>query len=192
MRSPSKSRYNNVASNNRHRGAPPPSNFRESARRNGRLGATKEEKLRQQKTDLERQMTRIWQAGDVYAPKDLSPFEQVKARDARQARYIPQAPSRAKSRKRGGADTFDVLRLNPINEYKNFTMMGEFVSETGRIKGARETGLRAVNQRKLAKAVRRTIGMGLMPSVHKHPELLPERIAQRSLLWTRNGRGQAI
>lgn len=42
----------------------------------------------------------------------------------------------------------------------------------GRIKHSRETGLRPVNQRKVAKAIRRAIGMGLHPSVHWHPEIL--------------------
>ena len=42
----------------------------------------------------------------------------------------------------------------------------------GRIQHSTETGLRPVNQRKMAKAIRRAIGMGLHPSVHKHPELL--------------------
>lgn len=42
----------------------------------------------------------------------------------------------------------------------------------GRIKHSSETGLRPVNQRKMAKAVRRAVGMGLHPSVHKHPEIL--------------------
>ena len=42
----------------------------------------------------------------------------------------------------------------------------------GRIKHPRETGLGNVNQRRLAKAIRRSIGMGLMPSVHNHPEVL--------------------
>ena len=51
-------------------------------------------------------------------------------------------------------------------------MMSEMVSETGRIKHSRETGLRPKNQRKMAKAVRRAIGLGLMPSVHRHPEIL--------------------
>lgn len=35
-----------------------------------------------------------------------------------------------------------------------------------------ETGLSPVNQRKMAKAIRRAIGLGLHPSVHRHPELL--------------------
>lgn len=42
----------------------------------------------------------------------------------------------------------------------------------GRIKHRNETGLRPVNQRKIAKAIRRAVGIGLMPSTHKHPELL--------------------
>ncbi len=42
----------------------------------------------------------------------------------------------------------------------------------GRIQHSKETGLRPVNQRKMAKAIRRAIGMGLHPSVHKHPEII--------------------
>ena len=49
----------------------------------------------------------------------------------------------------------------------------------GRIKHRNETGLRRVNQRRLAKAIRRAIGMGLMPSVHKHPEMLEVDAANR-------------
>ena len=50
--------------------------------------------------------------------------------------------------------------------------MSEYMTEMGRIKSSRETGLRPVNQRRIAKAIRRSIGIGLMPSVHKHPELI--------------------
>ena len=42
----------------------------------------------------------------------------------------------------------------------------------GRIKHSKETGLRPVNQRRIAKAIRRMVGMGMTPSVHRHPELL--------------------
>ena len=42
----------------------------------------------------------------------------------------------------------------------------------GRIKHRSETGLRPVNQRRVAKAIRRAVGIGLLPSTHKHPELL--------------------
>ena len=55
---------------------------------------------------------------------------------------------------------------------QNYSIMREYVSKMGRIKHPRETGLGNVNQRRLAKAIRRSIGMGLMPSVHNHPEVL--------------------
>ncbi len=64
-----------------------------------------------------------------------------------------------------------------MNEFKNFSMMTEFMSSMGRIRHRRDTGLRGVNQRRVAKAVRRAVGMGLLPSVHKHPEML-EREAE--------------
>ena len=54
-------------------------------------------------------------------------------------------------------------------------MMSEYMTEMGRIKHSNETGLRPVNQRKIAKAVRRAIGVGLMPSVHQHPEIIQRR-----------------
>jgi small subunit ribosomal protein S18 len=50
--------------------------------------------------------------------------------------------------------------------------MSEYVTPVGRIKHRNTTGLRPVNQRKIAKAIRRAIGLGLMPSVHRHPEIL--------------------
>lgn len=45
---------------------------------------------------------------------------------------------------------------------------------------SKETGLRPVNQRRIAKAVRRAVGMGIMPSVHKHPELLQQIARDRA------------
>ncbi|KAL9614227.1 MAG: hypothetical protein Q9167_001248 [Letrouitia subvulpina] len=129
---------------------------------------------------MERQMFgRRWQAGDVYAPHDLSEVETLKWRAAQQGGG-GTGPSRLKMRRgrRQWGDAFDVLALNPISEYKNFSMITEFVSSTGRIKHSRETGLRPVNQRRMAKAVRRAVGMGLMPSVHKHPEMLEYEAAK--------------
>lgn len=51
-------------------------------------------------------------------------------------------------------------------------MMSEYMTEMGRIKHSRDTGLRPVNQRRMAKAIRRAIGLGLMPAVHRHPEVM--------------------
>lgn len=51
-------------------------------------------------------------------------------------------------------------------------MLSDFVSDTGRILHSKVTHLRPVNQRKMAKAIRRAVALGLMPSVHKHPLIL--------------------
>ena len=69
-------------------------------------------------------------------------------------------------------DAFDKLGVNPLHEWKNVSILGSFVTSMGRLMPRSQTGLRAVNQRKISKAVRRAVGMGLMPSVHKHPEIL--------------------
>lgn len=58
---------------------------------------------RQQRiNDLEKQQTRKWKEGDVYAPHDLSPVEMEKWR----------------RRRKGERDVFDMLGMNPIDEYK--------------------------------------------------------------------------
>lgn len=59
-------------------------------------------------------------------------------------------------------------------------MMSEYMTSMGRIRHRRETGLRAVNQRKIAKAIRRAVGMGLIPSVHEHPEVLEMKAKDRA------------
>ncbi|KAF2269143.1 ribosomal protein S18 [Lojkania enalia] len=106
------------------------------------------------------QIHRTYKAGDVYSPRDLTGVEQKKWK---------------LGRKTAQSDAFDTLGINPINEYKNFTMMSEFMTEMGRIRHSRDSGLRPVNQRKIAKAIRRAIGLGLMPSVHKHPLVLKKK-----------------
>jgi small subunit ribosomal protein S18 len=57
--------------------------------------------------------------------------------------------------------------------------MSEYMTDMGRIKHSKETGLRPVNQRRIAKAIRRSVGIGLMPSVHKHPEILQKFISKQ-------------
>ncbi len=58
--------------------------------------------------------------------------------------------------------------------------MSEYSSSMGRIKPREATGLRRVNQRKVAKAIRRAVGMGLIPSVHRHPEILEYEARERA------------
>jgi len=105
---------------------------------------------------LERFQIREWKAGDIYAPHDLSPSEMRKWMKR-------QSPP---------TDAFDALNMNPLDQYKNFSIISEYMTPMGRIKHRVQTGLRPVNQRKIAKAIRRSIGLGLMPSVHRHPEIL--------------------
>ncbi|KAF8853919.1 ribosomal protein S18, partial [Acephala macrosclerotiorum] len=105
---------------------------------------------------LSKQITRRFKPGDVYAPHDLSEVEMAKW----------------KKRDKPMHDVFDVLDFNPLDHYRNFSIMSEYMTPMGRIRHSKETGLRPANQRKIAKAIRRSIGMGMMPSVHRHPEIL--------------------
>ncbi|KAI1865810.1 uncharacterized protein JN550_008068 [Neoarthrinium moseri] len=103
-----------------------------------------------------RQMPRRFNIGDLYAPHDLSPVEAAKHRKITTVQR----------------DLVDLLGLRPQDMYRNFSFISEFITPHGRIKKSYYTGLRPVNQRKLAKAIRRAVGQGLHPSVHKHPEIL--------------------
>lgn len=124
-----------------------------------------------------RQMPRFWKAGDVYAPNDLSASEMRKWRN----RAVPKK------------DVMDLLGVNPLDLYKvcqlhlgmrrveqdgltkgkqNFSVISDFITPFGRIKHSNDTGLRPVNQRKMAKTIRRAIGLGIHPSVYRHPMLL--------------------
>lgn len=128
---------------------------------------------------MDRNFTREWKVGDVYAPHDLS---------AAQAREW-------KKRHSPDTDAFDALSLDPLMLYKvrqplgaaakrvseltegqNFSIMSEYMTEMGRIRSRKSTGLRPVNQRKIAKAIRRAIALNLMPSVHRHPEVLKRQM----------------
>ncbi|KAJ6149657.1 hypothetical protein N7471_000856 [Penicillium samsonianum] len=128
-----------------------------------RLKFLEDQKAQGESRALERYQARDFKAGDIYAPHDLSPAEMKKWG----RRQNPKT------------DAFDALNLNPMDLYKNFSIMSEYMTSMGRIKPRIKTGLRPVNQRKIAKALRRAIGMGLMPSVHRHPEILAAEMRAR-------------
>ncbi|KAL7795943.1 ribosomal protein S18 [Trichoderma ceciliae] len=122
--------------------------------------------MRNQKNsnDYLKQMPRRWDAGDVYSPHDMSPVEMQKWR---------------KRSPRGG-DVIDALGIRPLDMYKNFSLIQEFTSTSGQITHSSGTSLRPVNQRKIAKMIRRAQGMGIYPTIHAHPEMIrnnffPER-----------------
>lgn len=142
---------------------------------------------------MTKQIARRWKTGDVYAPHDLSEVEMKKW----------------KKRGKPAVDVFDVLELDPLVEYRvsvfffpytrtgfrwccdvavreaddwiqNFAMLSEYMTPMGRIMHSDTTGLRSRNQRRIAKAIRRGVGMGLMPSVHRHPEILMKESTRRN------------
>ncbi|KAM5352566.1 hypothetical protein ACJ41O_005288 [Fusarium nematophilum] len=113
--------------------------------------------------DYLKQMPRRWEAGDVYSPHDLSPVEMQKWRK--------RSPRKN--------DVIDALGINPLDMYKNFSLIEHFTTPSGMINSSKLTRLRPVNQRKVAKMVRRVQGMGIYPSVHAHPEMLREQFFSR-------------
>lgn len=58
----------------------------------------------QETVEYERQMTRKWRDGDVYAPHDLSGVEMAKW-------------SKGQPKGRPKKDVFDMLKINPLNHY---------------------------------------------------------------------------
>ncbi|KAF3353595.1 hypothetical protein VdG1_08262 [Verticillium dahliae VDG1] len=90
------------------------------------------QQLRERKTsdDYMKQMPRKWKTGDVYAPHDMNPHQLARWKKK-------TAPKR---------DVTDLLSLNPLDMYKNFSMISE------------------------------VIGMGIHPSVHFHPEIIMKRL----------------
>lgn len=71
-------------------------------------------------------------------------------------------------------------------------MMSEYMSPMGRIEHGSTTGLRPVNQRRMARAIRRAVGLGLMPSVHRHPEILRKEMMRRNEQLSRLTRGPGV
>ena len=57
----------------------------------------------ERRSQFQRQIFRRWQPGDVYGPSDLSGVEM------KRWKY---------GRKKPQSDAFDVLGINPVNEYK--------------------------------------------------------------------------
>ncbi|KAI1271116.1 ribosomal protein S18 [Xylaria sp. FL0933] len=147
-------------------------NVRAQQRRGGGARRTEEQMRGSDRTnDYMRQLPRRWRPGDVYSPHDMSPSEMAKWR-------------KATARK---TDLVDLLGLRPLDMYRNFSVISEFITPHGRIMRSVETGLSPVNQRKMAKAIRRAIGLGLHPSVHRHPELLmrgPDKMLVQNMAST--------
>lgn len=60
-------------------------------------------------------------------------------------------------------DIFHQLKLNPLHESQNSSLMSYFVTHMGKIKRRSETQLTWKNQRRIGKAIRRAKMMGIIP-----------------------------
>ncbi|KAG0241362.1 ribosomal protein S18-domain-containing protein [Mortierella sp. GBAus27b] len=76
--------------------------------------------------------------GDIYKPSDLN--------DSRTTSY-PATPK--------PVDELKILKLNPLVEYKNPSLLSHYITPLGRLMSREQTGLSAKNQRRLSRAVRR-------------------------------------
>ncbi|KAF9400865.1 hypothetical protein BGX21_003345 [Mortierella sp. AD011] len=79
-----------------------------------------------------------YRKGDTYSPSDLN--------DTKPIAYAPPAKP---------VDELKILKLNPLVEYKNATLLSHYITPLGRLMSREQTGLSAKNQRRVTKAVRR-------------------------------------
>lgn len=80
----------------------------------------------------------------------------------------------------GGTDVINMLGYKDIlMQYKNFAFLSDFTTSMGRIRHRDVTGLTPKNQRKVAKAIRRAVGLGLLPSTHRHPATYDTKMESR-------------
>ncbi|KAI4275614.1 MAG: hypothetical protein L6R38_005834, partial [Xanthoria sp. 2 TBL-2021] len=72
-------------------------------------------------SDLERHLYRRFRPGDIYAPHDLSSIEQQKWRQRTSSGgNITGRGTPANTHTQNRRDVFDVLGMNPLEEWKNF------------------------------------------------------------------------
>ena len=96
---------------------------------------------------------RFFKPTDTYHARDLN-----SDRLEKHLRYLQQAKK---------PDYFDKMNIDIDNEYKNVALLSAFINELGMVKSRKDTGLSFVNQRRLAKAVKRCRAMGLMSYTYK-------------------------
>ncbi|KAF9124555.1 hypothetical protein BGX30_000896 [Mortierella sp. GBA39] len=88
--------------------------------------------------------------GDIYKPSDLN--------DSKPTTYAsPPKP----------VDQLKILKLNPVVEYKNATLLSHYITPLGRLMSREQTGLSAKNQRRVTKAVRRARAMCIISPTAK-------------------------
>lgn len=128
---------------------------RESARHNA-AAATRASESNGEPTNAELSLYEsALPAGRVYSPEDLS--------------FDAKRPLRQATRLASVVDKFESHQIKPRDQYKSYNLLGEYITDLGRIRPREQTGLSAKNQRALAKSVRRARALSLLPSTSKHP-----------------------
>ncbi|KAJ3107548.1 28S ribosomal protein S18c, mitochondrial [Phlyctochytrium planicorne] len=64
-------------------------------------------------------------------------------------------------------DVFKTLKIDPLSQFKNVSLLSHFVTDTGSIRPRRDTGLTIESQRRLSRAIKRAQAFGLMPVTYK-------------------------
>ncbi|KAI7823388.1 hypothetical protein BC939DRAFT_451969, partial [Gamsiella multidivaricata] len=101
-------------------------------------------------TDQARLSRGNFRKGDIYKPSDLN--------DSKTITYArPPKP----------VDELKILKVNPVVEYKNATLLSHYITPLGRLMSREQTGLSAKNQRRVAKAVRRARAMCIISPTAK-------------------------
>jgi small subunit ribosomal protein S18 len=84
-------------------------------------------------------------------------------------RERPSAGGRTTRRRGPGADRFRPRKYTKINvdeiDYKDLTLLRRFLSDRGKVRSRRVTGLSRLHQRQLALAVKRAREIALLPYV---------------------------
>lgn len=84
-------------------------------------------------------------------------------------RERPGAGGASPRRRRGPADRFRPRKYTRINveeiDYKDLTLLRRFISDRGKVRSRRVTGLSRLHQRQLALAVKRAREIALLPYV---------------------------
>ncbi|KAG9014954.1 hypothetical protein FRB94_007026 [Tulasnella sp. JGI-2019a] len=109
------------------------------------------------------------QTSPFYSPNDFQRSRRV-VDPARERDTEPSGlgPSASIARRR---DQFHNLGINIVNEFRNATLMSDFVTSMGMIKKRGETGLTRRNQRMLAKAIKRSQSAGIIPQYSKPTDI---------------------
>ena len=64
-------------------------------------------------------------------------------------------------------DAVNMLGINLRKEYKNTNMLSSFLDPMGQILSRKATGLSKINQKLVAKAIKRSRSMGFMPYTYR-------------------------